>query len=432
MAHTFFIQVTAGLGQENVKFKAEHSASLIAPAPVDISLYLTDGISRHRKVEIMNAWKFLYDGIRDRNLWPFANFPAGPIYSSVPIDSVTESSRLTSADPGLVFLPNHVVIGIGNDLRNPPSKESASDATNVHEVFFRRLIDFAREHVVFITGDGINHWNDASVEVPKYDPAAIIIEFELFSEDPNERYIDFYSNSPHNFTIDWGDGTITQHIDEDVYPEHSYIEPGIYTVQITGVTPDLFSYAYYGKSTFIQNGNVTGAGKSLCSVFPLFLTDHANLVWKATDYDISGYVDLSFTFAYTTFAVPPDVSNWDLSSAQDIGSMFSDCTFHGAIDVSKWDLSSVTDVGSFFSDVEYRFGSPGFEYWPWHGLISTSFFNENAPLAKSNIHIFMNNLLSLGILAGNFDITGFYNDKDLFKQLTVDLPIRLDKLKYKP
>ena len=141
------ISYTINVAAADSKQSAVYAPSLPTVAADNIIIYV-DLASLHRKLEIVEAWKFLYRGIRDRNLWPDVNFgPGNPIYSSVPIDSVTENQRQTANDPSI--LTGNVAIGVGENLREPPAKQGASDATNIHEAYFKRLIEFAREHVAF-------------------------------------------------------------------------------------------------------------------------------------------------------------------------------------------------------------------------------------------------------------------------------------------
>jgi hypothetical protein len=66
-------------------------------------------VSEARQVEIINAWRFLWNGIRDRNI--MQQF-AGVVYSGVDIDNISFASRRTSATFG-DFGVNDVFVGIG-------------------------------------------------------------------------------------------------------------------------------------------------------------------------------------------------------------------------------------------------------------------------------------------------------------------------------
>jgi hypothetical protein len=66
-------------------------------------------VSESRQVEIIDAWRFLWNGIRDRNI--MQQF-AGVVYSGVDIDHIGENQRITSATFG-DFGINDVFVGIG-------------------------------------------------------------------------------------------------------------------------------------------------------------------------------------------------------------------------------------------------------------------------------------------------------------------------------
>ena len=135
-------------------------ASLQPALPNSIALYVAAGVPNHRLVEILEGWRFLSNGIRDRALFPFSKFP-GLLYSSAPIHSMTENARLTASDPVIISTPGHVGIGIHDDLRTDPAAlgSGASDHTNIIEGTFKSAIEYAREHERFIAAG--NYWNAA-------------------------------------------------------------------------------------------------------------------------------------------------------------------------------------------------------------------------------------------------------------------------------
>lgn len=126
--------------------------SLQLPEVDSVALYVTAGIPNHRLVEVLEGFRWLSNGIRDRYLFPEPQLPGGNIYSGAPIDSMTENMRVTSNTSSLVFLPLHVCIGIHTSLRNPPPTDGkgARDHSIIIENAFKRLIEFARENEKFI------------------------------------------------------------------------------------------------------------------------------------------------------------------------------------------------------------------------------------------------------------------------------------------
>jgi len=154
MAHTFSINVNAN----DSKQSATHD-SILSPVPSKgLNLFITDGVDLYRQVEIFTAFKFLLKGIRDRNYWSDRIFPAGTLYSGVPIGNATTTLRRTSINSGDVLVDDHIAIGIGPDLR-VSIVEGAPDMTIIYEAFFVRLIDFAKESGIF-KYDGAAPWDN--------------------------------------------------------------------------------------------------------------------------------------------------------------------------------------------------------------------------------------------------------------------------------
>lgn len=110
----------------------------VTPVEVDvnnIAIYTLSAVPDYRQLEIINAWRWLWNGVRDRNI--LTDFAAGPVYSAVSIDKIGETDRRTSTD--LVSLnTDDVVIAIGATARSV-------DATNILESGFAMLRDHARE-----------------------------------------------------------------------------------------------------------------------------------------------------------------------------------------------------------------------------------------------------------------------------------------------
>jgi len=74
-----------------------------------VALYVGATVGDYRATEIINAWRWLWNGIRDRNI--LQQF-AGVIYSGCDIDFLGEPSRITSAVYA-DFGDDDVFVGIG-------------------------------------------------------------------------------------------------------------------------------------------------------------------------------------------------------------------------------------------------------------------------------------------------------------------------------
>jgi hypothetical protein len=85
------------------------NTTLIEVVAENIAVYAGATVDLNRQVEINNAWRWLWNGIRDRNLMETFG---GVIYSGCDIDNISEAARLTSGVYA-TFGDNDVFIGVG-------------------------------------------------------------------------------------------------------------------------------------------------------------------------------------------------------------------------------------------------------------------------------------------------------------------------------
>jgi hypothetical protein len=84
----------------------------IATAVDEVSVYIGDNVNESRQAEIVNAWRWLYNGLMDRNLLE-GQFKGLDIYSGSNIKFLTAIERRTSV-PFATILETDVGIGIGS------------------------------------------------------------------------------------------------------------------------------------------------------------------------------------------------------------------------------------------------------------------------------------------------------------------------------
>jgi hypothetical protein len=101
-----------------------------------IAVYAGATVADYRQIEIINAWRFLWNGVRDRNI--MQQF-AGVIYSGVDVEHIDENARTTSATFG-DFGDNDIFIGIGQLV-----VAEFLDYTVILETAFQQLRDTALE-----------------------------------------------------------------------------------------------------------------------------------------------------------------------------------------------------------------------------------------------------------------------------------------------
>ena len=154
-------------------------------------------------------------------------------------------------------------------------------------------------------------------------------------------------SSAGSFTVDWGDGKISEYaaIATDLSLVHLYDIPGTYAIRISGNFSGIFLGDDSGVAGKLQSIDQWGDIKwtTMAGAF-----SHAgNMLYNATDVpDLSSVTDMSFMFARTGFS-SDDLSGWNVSGVTDMRNMFLSSGYTG--DLSGWDVSSVTDMQNMFS-----------------------------------------------------------------------------------
>ncbi|EZH75934.1 hypothetical protein ATO12_03845 [Aquimarina atlantica] len=158
----------------------------------------------------------------------------------------------------------------------------------------------------------------------------------------------------YNFTIDWGDGTIETNV--TTTPKHTYVEPGVHTVAVSGVLPAI---QFKDKPDEIEGeGAVSNAAKletieqwgdNQWEFFTEAFIDCKNMTYNAKDIpNLSKVTELQSMF-YGCTKFNGDINNWDVSTITSMRSMFSGASsFNKALD--QWDVSNVTDMRGMFSN----------------------------------------------------------------------------------
>jgi len=105
----------------------------------EIAVYAGDTINWARQVEMLAAWKMLYDGIRDRNLLNVGSaWKGAALYTGVNVDSITSSNRRTHAALD-VFDDNDLVIAMGPTLT--AGKEAILSIELAYGVLTRKALE---------------------------------------------------------------------------------------------------------------------------------------------------------------------------------------------------------------------------------------------------------------------------------------------------
>ncbi len=76
------------------------SATIAPPIANQIQLVIKDTVDFTRRLEILNAWRYLMNGLRERQF--DAGFIGNDVYSSMPIDAVGSPARKTSTSAAIM------------------------------------------------------------------------------------------------------------------------------------------------------------------------------------------------------------------------------------------------------------------------------------------------------------------------------------------
>lgn len=174
---------------------------------------------------------------------------------------------------------------------------------------------------------------------------------------------------PYNYSVNFGDGVIQNNITG--IATHTYSQPGIYTVSITGDFPQLMMYYSTTPEKLIsveQWGNIQWHSMSSsfynCKNMIVNATDAPDLsavssmesmFWGADKFnspidhwDVSNVTNMSWMF-YKAINFDQSLENWDVSNVTAMNMMFNKAVRFNS-PVAAWNVSNVTNMSSMFSD----------------------------------------------------------------------------------
>lgn len=195
------------------------------------------------------------------------------------------------------------------------------------------------------------------------------------------------------FTIDWGDGNVTQSTLNN--PTHTYSTPGTYTVTMFGDFQRL-SFDDGGDKekllTIEQWGDIQWT--SMDRAF----RGCSNLVVNASDApDLSSVTSMQMMF-FGASSFNSSIDHWDVSNVTNMSFVFTAASSFNQ-PLNSWDVSSVTTMSSMFSSAP-AFNQP-LDNWTTTSLTNTSFMFSNADAFNQPINnwdvsevIFMSNMFA--------------------------------------
>jgi surface protein len=186
------------------------------------------------------------------------------------------------------------------------------------------------------------------------------------TSDDKDITIPIDSKYSYNYTVDWGDGTITKNINNSI--THTYSSEGNHIVKISGYFPAIktsskklqkitqwgdiawssFKYAFTNCSNLDVNATDTPSLSDVRSTRAMF-SNTPNLKGNEyfNDWDVSSVTNMYLMFNSARVFNQP-LNNWDVSSVTNMKRMFDSAKiFNQPLD--NWDVGSVTNMYLMFS-----------------------------------------------------------------------------------
>jgi len=161
------------------------------------------------------------------------------------------------------------------------------------------------------------------------------------TDDFRQLVIEKRAGFDYNYSVDWGDGTITNGHTGDAV--HIYASNSIYTVAISGDYPKI-SIPSAGK-THLLSVEQWGSQKWQC-VEGAFKDCH-NVIINAEDIpDFSEIESMSEMFFKVKTTIGT-IENWDVSNVKNMYRIFQHASLFNQ-DIGNWDVSNVTNMSNMF------------------------------------------------------------------------------------
>ena len=192
----------------------------------------------------------------------------------------------------------------------------------------------------------------------------------------------------YNYTVNWGDGSISKNVHKSI--THTYSKDEKYTVKISGAFPAIY-LNNDGKN--FNNFNYVGNSDKLIEI-----KQWGNIKWKsfknafagandlkiiATDTpNLKNVKDMSGAFADNNTNTFNNINKWDVSNVTDMNNMFKSA---GAFNqpLNKWDVSNVTDMSNMFANANL-FNQP-LDKWDVSNVTNMSGMFDMATSFNQNI-----------------------------------------------
>ncbi|MCB0326668.1 MAG: BspA family leucine-rich repeat surface protein [Bdellovibrionales bacterium] len=206
----------------------------------------------------------------------------------------------------------------------------------------------------------------------------------------------------YDFTVDWGDESVIDHItsSSDPLATHTYEKEGTYEVTIKGLLESWYFNNTGDKDYIIEVKNLGDVGW-------VNLEQAFNGCEQLTSFaggNTSEVTNMKGMFGAAISLSSLDVSSFDTSKVTDMSGMFSFLWGLSAVDVTNFDTSMVTDMAYMFYSI------------PSLSSLNVSNFDTSKVTNMSNMFSSMFSLLMLNL--SNFDTSMVTDMTGMFSQDT--------------
>ena len=288
-----------------------------------------------------------------------------------------------------------------------------SGATAQDDVDFTTTVTISGSVNTFIPGDYTITYSasDASNNSSNTTRTVTVVAQNPFvttwkSDNPGYEYQQTITNEIEifsdigDYTIDWGDGQITDRVIQTA--KHTYSSPNTYIVSIYGNFPAIhfplsqqkllsveqwgdmkwqsMAYAFYGCKNLVINAvDVPDLSQvtDMSSMFEGAESVNADL----SQWNVSTVTNMSKAFL-NAYLFNQDISAWNVSSVTDMSWMFAN-THEFNQNIDGWDVASVTDMSWMFSGAQAF--NQDLNSWKTLSVIDMQYMFNNTPLFDGQI-----------------------------------------------
>lgn len=187
----------------------------------------------------------------------------------------------------------------------------------------------------------------------------------------NQVTIPTFSGETYNYSVAWGDGSSDSGVTGNI--THTYSQPGVYVIEITGAFPRIFfdfaadreklltveqwgdivwnsmEFAFAGCVNLNVNA-VDAPDFSTMDTMESMFNGCTALIGNAAmnTWDVSNITNMSAVFEMAS-QFNQSLANWDVSNVSNMASMFSGALqFNG--EIGSWNVANVTTMASMFEN----------------------------------------------------------------------------------